>query len=483
MTNPAANAVVLRARLAMLDQSLGDVVDVLASIDRAHSGIQKLAAVFKPTGPQNDFAVSNGMLDTAMAEVADLNGVSDDDRKRILETLARAKQKVSDAAEQVFSVGARETVRNLVDRYTYASSKDLNDTINDFLVSEAKEYRVRIAGIQRSIDGEGVTAEAVSAAWQSYFAELPNLRKLFAEYVDFLAGVALRDAGYDDGICAMADEMVRAYAHVRDLSWKSVTIPNREELWDATLARVVRLGFPEWSLWTIPLSAFVWASIVISCETKTNQFIEGLPKAQRQVSRVLLADAIATATMGPAYACALLILRLDPANGSGSQRALARMRAETVLETLRYMSGETNDRAYDGVERELREHWEHVIAQLPPSGNGSPRPPAPAIATLAAKGAERSYGERMEDGDWGRVADWAQRLNGISALESAPVQAFDTPQHVLNAAWLARLNNPHADLADVEERATKLWSRVKAASTQRGVATVGAIGRVDRSSG
>ena len=97
-----------------------------------------------------------------------------------------------------------------------------------------------------------------------------------------------------------------------------------------TVGRLVRLRCCEWTIWTLPLVAHEFGHIVIEESKEISNRIETISQAHllalqeafgpgakteplpRAELEEYLADAYATYVMGPAFACAAILLRLNP---------------------------------------------------------------------------------------------------------------------------------------------------------------------------
>ena len=152
--------------------------------------------------------------------------------------------------------------------------------------------------------------------WQAYESLLrQHGRPLFDAYVDFLGGVTLRETGLDGKVCDKADALLREqYA---EFGPASLTVPVREAISEAAV-RFVRIGFPEWTIWGLPLSAYEFGLIVANdrnnagvLQALIGEHAGNDPGAETMFRR-LAADALATLWMGPAYAAAAIFLRFSP---------------------------------------------------------------------------------------------------------------------------------------------------------------------------
>lgn len=439
---------VLSTRLQLVKQNLATVRNVIKTIEGVRNGLEKVLAPFESQRLLPALRTVRNEIETAR-DRAQGNRDAQDALKSALNTL-------NDILSSIDDDDARAAVNLIRNRSGYLK-REVRTTIEDNLLDEAERLETHYRSIETTLLDPDADDAVVDAAWRSYQKELPKAQAVFAEYVDFLAGVAVRDAGYDEGICQTADEMVQEFAHSGDLSWRSLTIPTRRQYLEVPKARMVRLGFPEWSLWTVPLSAYVWASIVVNNRTVFKKFLEELPGDQRDVGRVLLTDAVATSTMGPAYACALILIRLDPTDQRPMEGALAHSRAETVLAMLDQIADVSHGGdAYRRIIGKLRDSW-HRAFSVPAGGvDSATMPSIPAIVAVAA---DRNFGSELGDDAWSRISMWAKDLRAGIQLQPSDVQTTDTPQVVLNAAWVARVQNiePAVELSVLAERAREYW--------------------------
>ena len=87
-----------------------------------------------------------------------------------------------------------------------------------------------------------------------------------------------------------------------------------------------------------------------------------------------VADSFATYVMGPAYACAAIHVRLNPAAAEREpnvERRYDRERAEVILGTLRMMNEETKvTQEYWGILNRLEAHWNEMVRGVDPDWTG-----------------------------------------------------------------------------------------------------------------
>ena len=103
-------------------------------------------------------------------------------------------------------------------------------------------------------------AQARTKAWATCLELEFQCSRLFADYLDLVSGIALRASGRDDGLCRIADALISDFDPFGTTSWGSLTVPASRELREDPIASFVRLGFPEWSVWTLPLAMVDFSS-------------------------------------------------------------------------------------------------------------------------------------------------------------------------------------------------------------------------------
>ena len=188
--------------------------------------------------------------------------------------------------------------------------------------------KLRCTAVAEEIKALRIAVESESSTqrrrhWQTYQNLLDNkARPIFVEYVDFLGGLAMRDTGVDDRVCDMTDALLTRFKGVTPQS--SLPLPARQAALGNALESVVLLGFPEWSIWGIPLVAH---EVGLACAKNRNddplvtlvrKYVrddENTPADERRTAdhiHELVADAFAAYTLALAYACAALLLRLNP---------------------------------------------------------------------------------------------------------------------------------------------------------------------------
>jgi hypothetical protein len=292
---------------------------------------------------------------------------------------------------------------------------------------------------------------AASALWDRLRAATSEQNeKLFAEYIEVLGGVALRDSEFDEGISQVADKLLGSYTG-NGKAPMAVTIPIRQQACILeTFKRIIRVSFPDWTVWALPATALEFWKVMGREER--------LPAVERKLSAEqkaaippehweCLGDAFAAYTMGPAYALMLISLMLDPRVESDNCRARA------VLAMLERMdSHKKGDAPYARIRKRVLLEWNAAreqVGQVPlflkldePETADQTDPPGAPIRFLVEI-LERTLTQETTAAFNPEI--WAQAERWSSLLITNSVDEMQIPQgaelrHVLNAAWLARVD-------------------------------------------
>jgi hypothetical protein len=327
--------------------------------------------------------------------------------------------------------------------------------------------------------------KVVADAWTEY-AELNEAsREIFCEYLDLIGGVAFREksAVLDaNKLCQVADEMIRSCSKVLFLS-PSLTVPAHGTTLAVTVGRILRLPYSEWTVWALPLVAHEFGHVALHDlrndpinrtlhQLTDNVLPDLLPFAPENKARQkldeYLADAFGTFIMGPAYVCAAIHLRLNPAYHSspGAVDHTDCERAHVMLSMLQKMDNGTGiSHEYEYILKLLKTIWSQMVY----AANRVAEPGNSALAEgqLASldrvveaiwKGFKKDLiGKPMYSHNdnskgwlvsrkWGK--DWSDVLkkvpNGAEAppLDLPGVTADSMLSDALNAGWYARLEHP-----------------------------------------
>lgn len=426
---------------------------------------------------------------------------------------------------------------------------ELETELDATIGRQARKQKDVLRAIADSLDAaardDDETEPAFAEQWRRYQRVRDASEEVFSECLEFFGGLAIRKNGWDERICKVADELIRTCAReTTGDPWISCTVPAPHEALAKTLARMVRLRFPDWSVWTLPFTAHEYGHVAlveapdlakfVTCEVEnsvllalpdivsfrasavardrktddvaplyeeletvareqldaclrdpdslddvaaaangTPPTIAGEPapepirlltlrvretvRRERVRMHVLIADAFATYTMGPAYACAALMLRFTPAHRDDA--VWDTERAAVVLAMLRRMNAEGAG-LYERVTEELATTWNQAVLRA--------RAPA-KLEAAAEKAVEGLVGDawnvfrvdlrpsaRYPEGEPNEgwlsaqmlAAQWSKNLQDRRALTTAA--PLNKLRDVINAAWWCRLTRDADDAEAIE---------------------------------
>jgi len=315
---------------------------------------------------------------------------------------------------------------------------------------------------------QGNTTEAqklLEQAWAEYAGGL-NKRtdRVYAEYVDFLGGLALRDTGFDQKACQIADELIRKFDRFDDARWGSLTIPALHAAVSTELARIIRLGYPEWSIWALPLTAHEFGHLVVQkCET-VKLFIDKQNGAyySRCHLETLLADAFATYTMGPAYACAAMLLRFNPALAFNEEVEIPPVatRGKVIFSMLNWVDEQSAaNKPYAGIIGVISDAWLAALQQANPLRVIEDIPNAVIKSAVSFLGEFLKRDIDLKPPTYESVQVWPDLLLKPYD-EKIDVYGTEELRDVLNAAWVCRIGGKEDREEEIAKAALCLWDSI-----------------------
>jgi hypothetical protein len=250
---------------------------------------------------------------------------------------------------------------------------DLQRELGPNIYRRCTELGQTIKELRRGVTAATGDAVKYRSLWAKYDKMLEEeAQPLFAEYVDFVAGLALRDSALDDKVCALTDLLLEELT-----LHKVLVVPARQAALGQVMQSVVKLGFPEWTIWGIPLVGHE-AGLNVAADEDVRGMLErdhGLPPRQ---CASLFADAFATYMLGPSYAYAVLHLRFEPHVPPRSEDDQPYAdRARLILKVLRWLyegdpgAGEENrplrlSGSYRAMLEDLESFWAAEVEDLVP---------------------------------------------------------------------------------------------------------------------
>ena len=438
---------VLRARVVLLRNSLWRVNNALKDLgqsrpnpfDDVRQKVQREAKAAREALQE--------MSSPAPELVTALNAIN----SIISATTPSSPESAATGASQVLSMLQSDTARTIRDELEYGFKQRSRELEK---VQQTADAAAGAQGTERDqLDRE---------AWRLFTQCLEKCEELFAEYLDLVRGVLVRDAGLDRDLFRIADDLVRRTT-ISEYRWESLTIPASRERRHMTAARLIRIGFPEWTVWMVPLAAgelgFIFADRYRDLDSEVIDASfddvvrgragpdgsEGEPPIDEAEVRAWVADAFATCVTGPAYVWAAMLLRADPTS-TVDQRRVAVM--VDVLELL--ASGLYDpDGAFGEVADRTRAYWRVAVAQA----NTGQGPVEPAWVAEVRRSVASAIFDRVRSpltaDRWPVASLLADRF-----LELREAQSIAGELHhgqlaeVLLAGWMARLRLARAGATD-----------------------------------
>lgn len=480
---------VLRLRLATLRRNLEQVKGTAAMVAHRREEVDALVELFDD---QDGVQWTGRALQTNIATcretievIARIDGVS----SKMVELLRSRLNECTTHATNILELAGHSAniVESMKHRWaTLSPDEKFDEHIRDI-------FAVQATALIKKIDD--IAASEPDVAWRCFQKEIrAESEDLFSEYVEFLGGLALRDTGFGEPAAAvpvngsepaeqlgadvyvMADDLIRQIYRIgRGDLWHSLTIPARRDASARTLARMIRLGFPEWTVWAVPLAPYEFGRVVVSEENVVKLYATRFGGVELGLE-IIMADVFGTYTIGPAYAFAAIYVLLDPRareheppaadddqerpTRAESQVRSDSDRAHVVLSTLAAMDsgGELTT-----VINDLRARWEMAVEQANgvalPTGAATERLDKPAEFLLTFL-RDNAPAVEYKSSRWDEVRAWSN-LAQLERDNWLPPAGGEGVRDILNAAWLQRMTagpNPEVD-AKLAEAALALWRR------------------------
>jgi len=358
-----------------------------------------------------------------------------------------------------------------------AAVAEVNDAFDHHTQQQAERLEKAIKALDTINDTD---TDGVRSAWNGYAALSENNSRIYREFLEAMLGLAIRRKSIDesDRICKIADvliENMKSYG----ANGKRLAIPASHEAYSRTLARLVRMRFPEWTIWSLSLVAHEFGHVVIednpdlanfvkseseALAEKDPEYVPGTsdPAEKRRNERILrrefcrlrqlMADAFAVHRIGPSYVCSLVLLRLSPLESESDGGLRDAERAVVSIQVLREMSkADPQPPAYEEIVKHLENEWNGMMQR----SGVTPLPQAAVDAlcelakilknTLDDQLAGTAYKLYLPAGGWnvayGWYANWKQESKIAANKLSIPegITGAGKIYDVLNAAWAYRL--------------------------------------------
>lgn len=405
-----------------------------------------------------------------------------------LQTLLRNLERIQNQQGWV-----QDLTKLLSDRGSISAWGDFTKTLYGRIQKQIGVAEEILSAFDRPDEGEARRQEAdwIHQAWADYYEAVVESRQIFHETLEFLCGLVVRDdlipgkqKAVDEGeppetlsIHQIADEHIRRVAEVlsaETLPINRAIIPAPKQEVYSNLGRYIRLRFPAWTVWHLPLLGHDYGALLPNLALNE-------PRLAEYRSSRLFADAFATYALGPAYPFSLLFLELKPyaANAAGGAIANANgngngngdspegehvdfARAMVVLNMLEQMNELENQNArnrnpsnpYNDVLMYLRDDWNAAVEnanKFEDAGErvgGLPQARVSQLSDLVAdvwdilgQFRDLRYSASLENMGWKsamKISEfWDHQLENKEPLSVPPILTSEL-RDAFNAGWLCR---------------------------------------------
>jgi hypothetical protein len=346
--------------------------------------------------------------------------------------------------------------------------------------TDLKKLRKEITGAAAATGGGN--AKRQQNPWARYAQLQRESAQLFDECLEFIGGLAFRRTGLDDTrMCELADALILSCAQESyAAAWNFLTVPSLRDVVTKSRARLSRIRFPEWTVWTLPFTAYPLGHEVIEEQDVASLIRDHIARwprkkfATRHV-HVLLAEIFGAYVMGPAYGHAGIQLRFDPADAFANdvEHPAAASRVYVVLQALKKMDAAA-DKNWAARVKDLERQWTRSLEVAMPKGTMPDQ--TDTLDNLVAGALDAfEYNLNNPPAQYTRsfwlqatelVLKWSQEATNSAAPDALTTEPpkLTKPRDVLNAAWLLRLERP-ADVPRIETAATAMLWRLLSGAT------------------
>ncbi|MER6958395.1 hypothetical protein [Streptomyces sp. NPDC000618] len=440
----------LEMRLTTLEEYVAKVRQILSEADRRGSVLTDLEERLASTAAMfDDLSQARQVTSTLERILADeeftVRAALEDIQQSVIEKDNFTAVSLPDQLElvphrlesvELDLIKARNTLtraRNIAVRLDSSHSRQLEDGLStrcSKITRKVEKLRADLSKLPDEADCRSV--------WVQYETLVSGqCDELFADYVDFLGGLTLRDTALDGQVCTIADGLLAEIL----LDQKRLALPSRRGTLRSALDYLVRLRFPEWTIWELPFVAHELGLSYNAHEQPLNDLVNaGIVGHEPQFVCELFADAFATYTMGPAYACAATLLRFQPQHDDHNPKTSSDVERAVVIFELLACMDPTGHSEFSAVVYTIEKRWQQAMANVV-------QPYDPEVLrefTRRAHGAltDSARLQRFEPRDWKIAMESLKAaLSGERDGQPWPNVPW-TVRDLINVAWGARLDKP-----------------------------------------
>jgi hypothetical protein len=430
---------ILDIRLTLLDQAGAEAAQVIQMMTEQRDKLADVEQYLCPDGKLHDVEKHARMIiGDSRTRLLALNGtlagrLTPTDEGMLRETLDLADR----ATELVDSLAkSRAATHERFQGITRWSVAGLEERT---LQASRREYAQLIRSIRQD-----------THPWARYTTEMRGGgHELITHYLQLLGGMAVRGFGLDADV--MSDVSVLVKQLETPLSDNARSAIGMRSPMAALGDRHVPLGYPEWSLWALPLVGRTVGDKVVSTGAVT-KVAKGLPQA-------LCADAYALFVLGPCYPYAAIYLEMNPGADVDD------VRVRVLLDRLRSAVGPDGPSSpvateLAGIADSLGAAWDQARTSC--TGRAADTVAADTVDPNHVAAVDEFLDElKREYPDLAyspRTMARAQELSGVLTDLTADLTGQNPPMlQLVTAIWFARLRAP--DQAEAIHQRAKTLAR------------------------
>jgi hypothetical protein len=342
---------------------------------------------------------------------------------------------------------ARNTLVSVLDKklITLEHHKDISSRVENLLDPLEKKLADRLKKVDLTLDND------LRTIWESLEKDRKKCDEIFQEFLSFLGGALIRQNQLDNGVCAIADNLLADLSSRSDIPWTRMTILGEGDFF-AEMTEIIRLRFPELTIWNLPIVGhefghFVGRELRKRIKDRKQQrdiFQEILQKEKREYSNLSqeerekeeaylyenLADIFATYSLGPAFAFTTILLKFNPNQNQDRESHPSDIkRVYIILKTLEEIQENSE---YRNIIERLQEGWTNTFDTL----NNR-------ITDFHKTLNDEISRARFTKDDFLRSNVLSEEIcqdRTLEELQNLSCQGY-TLRQIINAAWIGRLHH------------------------------------------
>ena len=488
------NDLILRTRLDVLRQNLSQIEEKLEQLKDENDDIKKLNKLINEFDIEEPF---HNLVEITSASRALVFGCSlspgegckYQEKVYEVQSLLETAHSEFEKLKKIYD-GSLIELNNIKEILVRIHGHSLESSIDPKMRNKVKILIKKLNRIDKDILNTK-SADDFRDLWSRVDQLNEESQEVFSEYVDLLHGLAMRDTGFDHGMCQLADNLIQDILEYVPSASPCFTIPSYREAMEKTLANIIRLGFPEWTVWALPLVTCDLGYIISSSIDLhiVQEFVKETLQVELNQEQVLILkswipDTFATYAMGPAYACATMLLRFNPTRVNTKQKHYSffthaeqqdlptdAVRCQVIICMLERMNKEANESSIDSEPyidfiKMLKDAWDASLKQAQPqlseNQEASIQIDVKQWTEVLWNLFESKAYTRYSATDWLEIRDkykWAEEFsnNKVPNSPAISIKIKSQLRHVINAAWLARLKYSDKEPDVIAEKAVKFW--------------------------